>query len=193
MDQKLKEFFDKNEAFERDIILKERESVLIGCGLYSSEKQFSNKREGGYSIYDPVAKSYYKEVKTPLDVTDEEYSRILEICRRKQAAAAKTETEWRAKNIHLEQVNPHAERILNFVISCRLILTIILSVMFLVVGIVLNGQIDIAEPWPLVLGILLALIVLAFGLVFWALQKVVINMSNNLHNISTLSQSEMKK
>ena len=184
MDQKLKEFFEKNEAIENEAILNERKSVLLDCGLYSIEKQYSEKSAWGYK-YDQETKKYCKEVKVPLEVTDDEYGRILEIYRKKKAADAEEENELKAGKIHLESVNPRAERILNFIITFKLVLTIIYSAMFLVTGIILNSTLDVDKPLPLVIGITLAVIILAYGLVAWALQKVVINISNNLHNIST--------
>lgn len=191
MDQKLKEFFDKNEAIEREAYLKEKESVLFACGLYSIEKEYSEKSAWGYK-YDSSTKKYCKDVKVPLEVTDDEYSRILDIYCRKKAEEAKEESKLKAEKIHLERVNPHAERLLNFIITFKLVLTIIFSVMFLIAGIMLNGELNVAEPLPLVIGIFLAIIVLAYGLVAWALQKVVINISNNLHNISTKTSPDSK-
>lgn len=190
MNQQLKEFFEKNEVIERDTFLKEKESILIQCGLYSTEKQYSDKRDWA-SKYDPETKKYCKDVKVPLDVTDDEYCKILEIYRKNNVSAAEKKKE--DKVIHLESVNPHAERILNFFIVVRLIFCILLSVLFIVLGIALNDEFYTAAPIPLIAGIALAFFELTLGLVSWALQKVVINMSNNLHNVSRLTESIEKK
>ena len=177
MNQLLEEFFNRDKVLERT----KRDEVLIECGLYTEEKQYSDKSGWGYK-FDYETRQYFKVVKVPIELTDEEYGRVLQIYRKNKAVEDKKEKK--DKPVHMETVNPHAERILNFFVVLFLVFFIIVSSVILIAGIAMNTTDE--APLPLIIGVLLAFIVLVYGFVLWALQKVLLNMSNNLHNISRL-------
>lgn len=176
MEQKLKEFFEKNEAEEREAFLKERASVLIKCGLYSEEKQVCDASEW-LSHYDYETKKYYKSVKVPFDVTDDEYKRILEIYRKGQRLAEKENAAEQEKQIDLD-----AEERLDYITSVISVLTVFGAIALLIAGFFLDSV-------PVILGIVISIIVFVEGLLFRALHKVVINISRNLHSISAKTSS----
>ena len=187
MEQKLKEFFEKNEADEREAFLKERTSVLIKCGLYSEEKQFYDVWEFGCR-YDPITEKHYKNVKVPFDVTDDEYERILKIYHKGQRAAEK-ENAAEQEKLRLEQIDLDAEKRLDNITSVISVLTVFGAIALLIAGFFLNGELYDLKPLPVILGIVLSITVLVEGLLFRALHKVVINISRNLHSISAKTSS----
>ena len=188
MEKKLQEFFAAYQAKEKEEALKKKEAVLIACGLYNEEREYSDKRGWGDAKYDAQQKKYYRIKKVPIEVTEEEYRKILEIHQSTAAPVVKKEEE--NIKIRLEEANPAAERILNFLIKMQLIVAIILAVVMLIAGFEMNKSIPSEAPWPILVGILLAVIMLIIGLITWSLQKVVINISNNSHNISKLLQQK---
>ncbi len=73
MNEKLKSYFEKMEADKKLREQFEKEELLISQGLY--ETAYSDSPKSGYT-YDKKAKKYYKLI--PIEVSDEEYQKILE-------------------------------------------------------------------------------------------------------------------
>ncbi len=73
MNEKLKSYFEKMEADKKLREQFEKDELLISQGLY--ETVYSDSPQSGYT-YDKKAKKYYKLI--PIEVSDEEYQKILE-------------------------------------------------------------------------------------------------------------------
>lgn len=86
MDPLVQDFFRKNDEELQKNKSQEKEKVLIENGLYTEERVYSESRGWGDSFYDKEKKQYYTRTRKPVEVTDEEYERIVEIVNAKKLA-----------------------------------------------------------------------------------------------------------
>ena len=93
--------------------------------------------------------------------------------------------ESRKPTPDMYEVNPFAEKYLNFFLTIHLIIGWVLAIISVVSGIVL-GTSSYSEfsPFYIFAGIFVGIIILFSTYSLWAVNKVVINMSRNLFNIN---------
>ena len=191
MDELVRDFFQKaeeeekqKEAASKEKQRKDKDKILIENGLFTEERVYMENRGWGEAFYDQEKKQYYKSTKKAVEVSDEEYARILEIInKKKQAKETKHEEKPTKKPVHLEDVYPKAEKIMHLIIKINLIVTILSAVVIIIGGLVIN---DGFASFGAALGI--AIVVVIVGILVWASSMVIINISNNLHNLSRLNQ-----
>lgn len=168
MGAKVKQFIDDAKAKERAKFEAKRDEHLIALGLIDEEKsgiEYSPTFEKGFSHWDEEKKQYYREVKIPVNVTDEEYAEILKYT--SQTKEADIADDATLKN--------GAERFLGVVNTIGLIIFILGALGCIILAF------DNSEGEYL----LMALGVLIIGLIYWSTVKVVLNISNNLHKINS--------
>lgn len=191
MNELVKDFFQKAEEEEKQKAAaakekqrKDKDKILIENGLFTEERVYMENRGWGEAFYDQEKKQYYKSTKKAVEVSDEEYARILEIInKKKQAKETKHEEKPTKKPVHLEDVYPKAEKIMHLIIKINLIVTILSAIVIIIGGLVIN---DGFASFGAALGI--AIVVVIVGILVWASSMVIINISNNLHNLSRLNQ-----
>ncbi len=166
MDAKVKEFIEAAKTKEREIFEKERDKHLISLGLVNeneSTREYSEYSGSVYNKWDEEKKMYYYERPVPIKVSDEEYEEI-----------KKYSTKKVVEEVELDN---GAESFLSVV-----------NVIGLIVGIIATVGLLIAAADSYRGGgvyVLAAAAVLMVSLISWAVVKVVLNMSNNLHKINS--------
>lgn len=186
MNEQIENYFREYERQTAESLKTEKEKLLIRLGLYTEEYEYHDQRKG-FAKYDPTTKKYISTKKVPIEISDEEYSRILQI-EKERAEANKAKKA--KKEIKLENVNCGAERTLNFLITLQLILTILISVAFIIAGFITAEEYTNISSALRISGTAIGIIIFVIGWINWAHKKVIINISNNLHNISRLAQDK---
>lgn len=161
-----KAFIEAAHKEERASFEKEREELLISLGLFDEEKtsrEYSDDRVYPFVNWDNETGKYYYDKKVPLAVTDEEYLEIKRIAKTKEVE----------EEIY---INNSAERTLNgFNIAMLIICLVGAFFLFIMSCNAYRGE-----------GIYIAgaIVLVLLGLYNWAIMKVFINISNNLHQIN---------
>ena len=167
MDAKVKEFLDAAKAKEREAFEKKRDEHLISLGLIDEESEVVREYSSYYSTrfekWDVDKKMYYYDIKQPVKVTDEEYEEIL-----------KYSTKNEIEEIEIEN---GAEKFLSVMNGINLAIGIISAVVLICVALdaYRNGG----------YYFLASVVILLTSLISWAIVKVVLNISNNLHKINS--------
>lgn len=167
MDAKVKEFLDAAKAKEREAFEKKRDEHLISLGLIDEEsevvREYSSYYSSRFEKWDVDKKMYYYDRKQPVKVTDEEYEEIL-----------KYSTKNEIEEIEIEN---GAEKFLSVMNGINLAIGIIAAVVLIFVALdaYRNGG----------YYFLASVVILLTSLISWAIVKVVLNISNNLHKINS--------
>lgn len=164
MNPKVKQFLEEAKAKERAEFEKQRDAHLIKLGLVDEDKstiEYSDCYTPAYGFekYDRELNKYYKRVPAPIEVTDEEYELI-----KRYSATKPTVTQNNDAEIFLDKVN-------SFVAIVSIVTSIVLAALALKDG-----------SWVLFLGVVVIAIV---SLISSAAVKVLLNISNNLHDINS--------
>ena len=164
MNPKVKQFLDKAKAKERAEFEKQRDAHLIKLGLVDEEKstvEYSDSYSPacGFEKYDSEQKKYCKSVPAPIEVTDDEYELI------KRYSATKPQAT----------LNNDAETFLDKVNSIVTCVSIIASIVLVTLAL-------IYESWMLFWG---AVVIATVGVISSAAVEVLLNISNNLHEINS--------
>lgn len=168
MDEKVKEFLETAKAKKREAFEKKRDEHLISLGLINEEESVREYSEAynygkGFVKWDAEQQKYYKYITiVPVSVSDEEYEEI-----QKVSAAPTT--------IEDETVENGAEKFLGVINGIVLAVSIIAAVILALVAMSEAG----GALFFIGLGVLLV------GLISWAIVKVMLNISNNLHEINS--------
>ena len=165
MGQSAQEFISVAKAKAREDYEKKRDAHLIRLGLVDKEKksiQYSRYQTAEYTTWDPEKQMYFGTVCSPIEVTDEEYEEIKRL------------TEDKSKET-LDMSNG-AESFLNVILIISLIIGIIAAL-----GLFITGSIQYRGGGIYMLG---GAAMLITSLVNFAVGKVVLNISNNLHSIN---------
>ena len=168
MNPKVQQFIDEAKAKERAEFEKLRDAHLIKLGLVDEEKstiEYSkNYSEAlGFVKYDAEKDMYYKGVFVPVEVTDEEYEQIKRYTAPKVKAVADSNDVANSAEVFLGVVN-------NIVRVVVVVSSIALAIFALS-----------EELW---IFFILGVVVLLGGLIITATTKVLLNISNNLHEIN---------
>jgi len=176
MDEKVKNFLEEAKAKEQEAILLEkqkekekRDALLISLGLTQPDKnsrKYNNAPIKPYDKYDPGKKMYYYETEEAIEVTDEEFEEI-----KKYAKYFKNDMASAEKMVSENA----AESTLNTVNSLVLAIAIVMSIVLIIASIITKTYGLIAVG----VGVFLTY------LIVWAIVKVYINISNNLHQINS--------
>lgn len=164
MNPKVKQFLEEAKAKERAEFEKQRDAHLIKLGLVDENKstiEYSDcySPACGFEKYDREQNKYYKRVPAPIEVTDEEYELI-----KRYSATKPTVTQNNDAEIFLDKVN-------SFVAIVSIVTSIVLAALALKDG-----------SWVLFLG---AVVIAIVSLISSAAVKVLLNISNNLHEINS--------
>ena len=159
MDPKVKKFIEAARAKERKAFEEERDAHLISLGLIKEiARKYSDGFGGGFDHYDEDLKKYYKEFPVPEEVTDEEYEEIKRIT-----------------GIEPKKINNGAEKFLDGVNAALLVIGFIATI------ILAFAAFNNPEEGYLIA----AIVVLSTSVVSSAIIGVLINISNNLHQINS--------
>ena len=169
MDPKLKEFIDKAQAKERNAYEKERDAMLLSLGLVNEDnsitREYSPDYEYPYINYDPKKNAYYREIKgTPITITDEEY----ELLKRYAPDTAQKQ---------VKSISNGAENFLAVINIIVLLVSIICSV------VIMGSLADTHDSFGY--GALVGIIIILLALIVFSSVKVILNISNNLHEINS--------
>ena len=164
MNPKVKQFLEETKAKERAEFEKQRDAHLKKLGLVDEEKstiEYSDSYSParGFEKYDRQQDKYYKSVPAPIEVTDEEYELIKRYSATKPQATLNKDAE-----IFLDKVNS--------IVTC----------VSIIASIVLAALALIDESWMLFVG---AAVIAIVSLISSAAVKVLLNISNNLHEINS--------
>lgn len=161
MDEKLQKYLDEAKAKER----RKRDELLISLGLTKDEtvRTYSESYSEVYNKWDAETDKYYADVKVPITVTDEEYEEI-----KKYASKATDEAN---------EPDTKAENFLAILNAIFLIIGIITALVILYKGINSTGLFKE--------HLIEAAVVAVGSLISWAIWKVVLNISYNLHEINS--------
>ena len=157
---KVKEFIEAAKSKERAEFEKKRDEHLISLGLIKKrEKKYSDTFGGGYNLYDEGQNKYYGLFTKPVEVTDEEYEEIKKIATKP------------------EEVENGAENFLRVINGISLVIGIIFAIILIIASV--NSYEDESTSF-LIAGIAVLLI----SFVSCAIIRVLLNISNNLHQIN---------
>lgn len=158
MNEKVSKLIEQAKQQEKAI----REEHLISLGLVNENKTvrvYSDYSSNLYDKWDEEAKQYYYEAPAALDVTDEEYAEIL---------------KYYPVDNKVNKINNGAEKFLEGTIAFILVLGILASFFLLIFAFAEGINISITLPITLIISLL----------VYWAVIRVFLNISNNLHEIN---------
>lgn len=166
MDPKVKEFIDSAKSKERSEFEKKRNAHLISLGLVKEQvRKYSDAYNASrFPNYDRELKKYYGDYSVPVDVTDEEYEEIKRITSPKDSNNSKIENG--------------AENFLGVINIILLIVGIITAFVLFIISSTCYGN----EATYFVIA---AIVVLFMSFVSWAILRVMLNISNNLHRINS--------
>ena len=170
MNENVKKFIDAAKAAERKRFESERDSLLLSLGLIDPDKtrrEYVDYYSASYSDWDAEKKMYYRVVVEPIEVSVEEYEEI------KKYAPKDTKKEVLGE----ELIYNGAEKFLSVINGLSLTIGVITSIVLFVLA--LHSYKNIGYM------LLSAVVVLLISLVSWAVVKVVLNVSNNLHEINS--------
>ena len=161
MDEKLQKYLDEAKAKER----RKKDELLISLGLTKDEtvRIYSESYSDVYNKWDAETDKYYADVKVPITVTDEEYEEI------KKYASNSTD--------EATDLDTKAENFLAILNTIFLIIGIITALVILYKG--MNSTGSFKEH------LIEAAVVAGGSLISWAIWKVVLNISYNLHEINS--------
>ena len=179
MNEQVKKFLEEAKANEQAAIelaaqkkKEERDEFLISLGLTNGTKRnYSEKPGFPYSNYEPETQKYYFDSPIPVEVTDEEFEEIKKYARyhKKESIDAVQGQE--------QPYNNAAERTLSSINTIALVLTICGCFIWFFVGLSMSEDAGIIAWLP-------SIVIMLGGLILWAIVKVYVNMSNNLHEIN---------
>ncbi|MCI5716773.1 MAG: hypothetical protein MR292_00060 [Alistipes sp.] len=167
MDTKVKEFLEAAKSKEREAFEKERDKHLISLGLIKegeSIREYSDRYVYPFTLWDKEKQKYYYDKKVPINVTDDEYEEI-------KKYSTKEVVEETTK------LNKGAEKFLGVINGINLAVGIIITIGLIYVAIISyqnEGLYAIAS-----------IVVLLTSLISYAIVKVVLNISYNLHEINS--------
>ena len=164
MGQSVQEFIAAAKTKAREEYEKQRDLHLIELGLVKEEKTtlYSKFHTDTCNVWDPEKQMYCGTVSQAIDVTDEEYEEIKKLS---------------PKKITPPQTDDFAETLLNGILIISLIVGIIGCIVFLSLGFESYRG---SSTYFISAGILLVA-----SLVNFAVGKVLLNISNNLHSINS--------
>lgn len=163
MDTKVKEFLEEARAKERKAFERKRDEHLISLGLIKeTKKKYSDYYSYTYSNYDDETKKYYQLINVPVEVSDDEYEEI---------------KKFSAPTTPVEEIDNGAEKFLSVMNGINLAIGIMAAVVLIFVALdaYRNGG----------YYFLASVVILLTSLISWAIVKVVLNISNNLHKINS--------
>lgn len=170
MDPKVKEFIDSAKSKKREEFQKERDAHLISLGLIKEKvRKYSDAYGGGYNAYDEVQKKYYGEFNVPVNVTDEEYAEIKKITEEKSNKEIKIENG--------------AENFLGVLNTIFFVIGIIAAVIFLIIAIDNLGSYRTEDEG--IVNLITSIAILIVSFISWGVTRVLLNISNNLHQINS--------
>ena len=177
-ENKVKEYLDAAKAAERKKFEEKRDSILISLGLVDPDKTKREYSDLDYYTYaypewDPEKRKHYRIVHEPVEVTDEEFEEIMKYAPKVSKKEVSNDIKYTPQCVEVEN---GAEKFLAVVNNIALAIGIIAAVFLLFIA--LNSN-KIAGYF-----VLSALGVLLVSFVSWAVVKVVLNVSNNLHEIN---------
>ncbi len=164
--EKIQEFIKAAKTKEREEFEKQRDLHLVSLGLVDETKtvkEYSKVYTSQYPIFDQEKNQYYRVVNIPLEVTDEEYE---EIKRLTPPVVDKG-----------EELGENKEQLLKVLNGIMLGVAIIATIVLIITAINayrIGGYYFLA-----------AVALLFISLLNWALVNVLINISNNLHDINS--------
>ncbi|MBR4774656.1 MAG: hypothetical protein IK008_00980 [Bacteroidales bacterium] len=167
MRERVKQFLEEAKAKEKEARKRERDIFLISIGLTEdperTQKLYCDHYDPPYTLWDSEKGQYYYNAPIPLEVTDEEYEELKKYGQYKKAGDASDSL-----------LDPGAEKTLN-ILNTLMLVTAILGVIVLFYK-ALNSGLFIYFIAPV--GVFITY------LAFWAMIKVYINISQNLHEIN---------
>lgn len=169
MNSKVDEFISKAKSEEKKNCEEERARNLIIAGLYEQERVYSDDLTSDCPNYDVEKKKYYGTKKKPIEVTDEEYAKILKYLKANDVIKeTKTETDNRA------------ERTLGGIATLFLVLAILA---------VLAGVCFLLSEYIYgLLAFVISLLSFVVLLGAWAKMKVLANISLTLKDINSKTE-----
>lgn len=161
MDEKVRVFIDEK-----------KNEKLISMGLIKEIKREYGPYSMKYSKYERETKQYYCEVPVPIEMTDEEFEKV---CRYAEIEVNEPPQKDANEKTNLKNA---AEKTLGTFNTIVLIIGLLLAFICVIAGIVIN----IEQSWILVLS---GIIIIIPFILSWAVLKVYLNISNNLHEINS--------
>jgi hypothetical protein len=179
MDPVVKKFLDAAKAAERKRFEQERDCILISLGLIDPDKTRREYNDLDYYTHefpdwDPEKKKYYRTINGAVDVTDEEFEEIRKYAPKVTVKETVKELNSTQRDVDLKN---GPEKFLAVINGIALALGIISAIFILFYALSAKG----------VGGyfVLTALGILLVSFVSWAIVKVMLNISNNLHMINS--------
>lgn len=151
---------------------KAKKDKLISMGLIKEMKREYGPYGPIFSKYDKETKQYYFETPIPIDISDEEFEKLIKYEQIKTAAPQDVVKTENAK------VKNTAEKALNIYNTVVLVIGLIAAVICVIAGLAGGYSANLA----------LAAIGIGVAITFvlsWAVIKVYVNISNNLHEINS--------
>lgn len=159
MNPKVKAFIENAQEKQQIQTKQERDKLLVSLGLTDGvERKYAKEWDGVYQSWDDEKQMYYYDAPVPISVTDEEYE-LIKMCVKQRGDKCADESDKRNG----------AERFLSVVNTIGLVAGLLYAVAMLFMGLRLA-----------LMGVCLAIVMF----ISWAMVKVVLNISNNLHDIN---------
>lgn len=176
MHELVKKYLDEGKAKEQEILdeearkkKEERDNYLIRLGLTTgTERRYSKEYSGPYCSWDKEKEMYYYDAQVPVEVTDEEFE---EIRKYEKFHNGEIPVSAEAK----ATLDNGAESTLSVINSVFYILAWIVAFTMFIVGLSDYGYRGLIK---------LSIILILGATITWAVVKVYINISNNLHELN---------
>lgn len=164
----------------RAFLDKAKNDKLISMGLIKEIKKEFGPYGLKYSKYDKETKGYYCDVPVAIDITDEEFEKLCKYAEMKPSQVDEKDDVETADVV----MRNGAEKTLNTYNSIILAIYLV----FAVVAVIAAFALGLSEGYVL---ILCAIIIVVGAVLSWAVLKVFLNISNNLHEIKSLLKSKL--
>ena len=182
MHELVKKYLDEAKAKEQEMIEEEarkkkeqRDNYLIGLGLIAGmERRYNKERGNQYCMWDDEKKMYYYDAQIPVEVTDEEFEEIQKYEKFHNGKAVSSVEEK-------PDINNGAEATLSAINTIFFVLALIAGFTMFVAGMGDTAYRGLVK---------LSIILILGATISWAVVKVYVNISNNLHELNANSKKK---
>lgn len=164
----------------RAFLDKAKNDKLISMGLIKEIKKEFGPYSLKYSKYDKETKGYYCDVPVAIDITDEEFEKLCKYAEMKPSPVDGKE-DVEAGDVVMRN---GAEKTLSAYNSVTLSINLLIAFVAIIAAFVIG----LSEGYILIGA---AILILIGAVLSWAVLKVFLNISNNLHEIKSLLKSKL--
>lgn len=158
----------------RAFLDKAKDKKLISMGLIEETRREYGPYSPKYRLFEKETRRYYRDIPIPIEISDEEFEKLLMYEKIKETIPQEKEDDIR----DVRHINNTAEKILNTFNVIALVIGITAALVCVILGFIDSMRLGY-------MAILIGIAITIPIILSWAMLKVYINISNNLHEINS--------